>query len=163
MKKYATEIKWALIFCAAALAWMVFEKAMGWHGPNIEQHPYMTNIFGLIAIVIYVFALREKRQKLGGQMTWKQGFMSGLIISIIVALLSPLTQWLTHAVISPEYFPNAIAYSVEVGYHDSPEAAAEYFNLQSYMMQSGIGAVIMGVVTSAIVAIFLRRNAEKTA
>ena len=160
MKKYATEIKWALIFCAAALVWMVFEKAMGWHGPKIEQHPYMTNIFGLIAIVIYVLALREKRQKLGGRMTWKQGFMSGLIISIIVALLSPLTQWLTHAVISPEYFSNAIAYSVEVGYHDSPEAAAEYFNLQSYMMQGGIGAVIMGVVTSAVVAIFLKRSPE---
>lgn len=160
MKKYATEIKWALIFCAAALAWMVFEKVMGWHGPKIKQHPYMTNIFGLIAIVIYVLALREKRQKLGGRMTWKQGFMSGLIISIIVALLSPLTQWLTHAVISPEYFSNAIAYSVEVGYHDSPEAAAEYFNLQSYMMQGGIGAIIMGVVTSAVVAIFLKRSPE---
>ncbi|WP_282782203.1 DUF4199 domain-containing protein [Phaeodactylibacter xiamenensis] len=160
MKKYATEIKWALIFCAAALVWMVFEKAMGWHGPKIEKHPYMTNIFGLVAIVIYVLALREKREKLGGQMTWKQGFMSGLIISIIVGLLSPVTQWITHALISPEYFSNAIAYSVEVGYHDSPEAAAEYFNLQSYMMQGGIGAIIMGVVTSAVVAIFLKRSPE---
>lgn len=162
MKKYATEIKWALIFCAAALAWMVFEKAMGWHGPKIEQHPYMTNIFGIVAIVVYVLALREKRQKLGGQMTWKQGFMSGLIISIIVALLSPLTQWVTHTLISPEYFTNAIAYSVEVDYHDSREAAAEYFNLQSYIMQSGIGAVIMGVVTSAVAAIFLKRSSANT-
>jgi hypothetical protein len=162
MKKYATEIKWGLIFCAAALGWMVFEKAMGWHGPKIEQHPYMTNIFAVVAITVYVFALREKRQQLGGQMTWKQGFMSGLIISIVVALFSPLTQWITHALISPAYFPNAIAYSVDVGYYDSPEAAAEYFNLQSYMMQGGIGAIIMGVVTSAIVALFLRRNSAPT-
>ncbi|MEQ8706469.1 MAG: DUF4199 domain-containing protein [Phaeodactylibacter sp.] len=163
MKKYATETKWALIFCAAALAWMVFEKAMGWHGPKIEQHPYMTNIFGLVAIVIYVLALREKRQKLGGQMTWKQGFMSGLLISIIVALLSPLTQWITHSLVSPEYFPNMIAYSIDAGYYDSPEAAAEYFNLQSYMMQGGIGAIIMGIVTSAIVAIFIQRKPVQAA
>lgn len=163
MKKYATEIKWALTFCAAALAWMVFEKAMGWHGPKIEQHPYMTNLFATVAIVIYVLALREKRRQLGGQMTWKQGFMSGLIISVIIGLLSPLTQWITHTFISPEYFPNAIAYSVKVDYYDTPEAAAEYFNLQSYIMQSGIGAIIMGVVTAAIVAIFVRSKPSREA
>lgn len=156
MKKYATEIKWALIFCAAALAWMAFEKAMGWHGPKIEQHPYMTNIFAVVAITIYVLALRDKRQQLGGQMSWKQGFMSGLIIAVIVALLSPLTQWVTHTLISPEYFPNAIDYAVEVEFLESREAAEAYFNLQNYMMQSGIGAIILGVVTSAVVAFFLR-------
>ncbi|NRA48243.1 MAG: DUF4199 domain-containing protein [Phaeodactylibacter sp.] len=156
MNKYATEIKWALIFCAAFLVWMFIEKTMGWHGPKIEQHPYMTNIFSVIAIAVYVFALRDKRKSMGGQMTWKQGFMSGLIISIIVGLFSPLTQWITHTLISPEYFSNAIAFSVDAGYYDSEEAAKAYFNLQSYMMQSGIGSIIMGIVTSAVVAFFTR-------
>ncbi len=38
MKKYATEIKWGLIFTIVALLWMVFERLMGWHGENIAQH-----------------------------------------------------------------------------------------------------------------------------
>ncbi len=52
----------------------------------------MTNFFAIIAIAVYVFALLDKRKRdFGGRMTWIQGFVSGVIISIIVALLSPLT------------------------------------------------------------------------
>ena len=50
MKKYMTEIKWGLIFVVAALVWMMFEKAMGWHGKNISSHAMMTNIFAIVAI-----------------------------------------------------------------------------------------------------------------
>ncbi len=34
-----------------------------------------------------------------------------------------------------------------------PDAEA-YFNLKSYMVQSLIGAAIMGIITSAVVALF---------
>lgn len=158
MQKYAHEIKWGLIFTAAALLWMVFEKAMGWHGEKIEQHPVMTNLFAIVAIAVFVFALREKRKKLGGVMSWKEGFISGLLISVVVAVLSPLSQWLTHAVISPEYFSNAIAYAVESG-KSTQEEAGNFFNLRSYILQSAVGGLVMGALTSAIVALFVRRKA----
>lgn len=158
MQKYAHEIKWGLIFTAAALLWMVFEKAMGWHGEKIEQHPVMTNLFAIVAIAVFVFALLEKRKKLGGVMSWKEGFISGLLISVVVAVLSPLSQWLTHAVISPEYFSNAIAYAVESG-KSTREEAGNFFNLRSYILQSAVGGLVMGALTSAIVALFVRRKA----
>ncbi|MCB0594772.1 MAG: DUF4199 domain-containing protein [Lewinellaceae bacterium] len=157
MQKYTHEIKWGLIFTAAALLWIAFEKAMGWHGEKIAQHPTMTNLFAIVAIAVYVFALLEKRKKLGGVMTWKEGFISGLLITLVVVLLSPLSQWLTHAVITPEYFNNAIAYAVENG-KASQEQAESYFNLKSYMMQATIGGLVLGVVTSAIVALFVRKK-----
>jgi uncharacterized membrane protein len=155
MKKYAIEIRWALVFTGVALLWMVFEKMMGWHGEKIAVHPVYTNFFAIIAIAVYVFALRDKRQKLGGKMSWKEGFIAGLIISILVALLSPLSQYIVHTFLSPEYFPNAIEYAVE-SEQLTREKASSYFNLQNYMIQSAIGAIILGVVTSAIVALFVR-------
>lgn len=158
MKKYSLEIKWALIFTAVALLWMVFEKAMGWHGEKIEQHPIYTNLFAILAIGLFVFALREKRKQLGGTMTWQQGFISGLIISVIIAILSPLSQWITHTFISPEYFPNVIRYAVENGKSTREEAEA-YFNLRSYILQSAIGGLVMGVITAAIVSLFVKRKA----
>jgi len=159
MKKYTTELKWGVIFSLATLLWMYFEKAMGWHGEKIDQHAAMTNFFAIIAIAIYVFALLDKRKRdFGGRMTWIQGFVSGVIISIVVALLSPLTQWITNTYISPEYFDNIIDYSIEAGYYDNEVDARAHFNLQAYILQSAVGAFIMGVVTSAIVAIFVRKN-----
>ena len=94
--KYKIEIKWAIIFTAVALLWVVFEKNMGWYAENIANHEANSYWFAIIAIAIYVFALLDKKKHLEeGAMTWKQGFMSGLVISIIVALLTPLSQFIS--------------------------------------------------------------------
>lgn len=156
MNNYLLEIKWGLIFTAVALLWMVFERAMGWHGENIAVHATYTNFFAILAITVFVFALLDKRKSLGGTMTWKQGFTAGVIISLVVAVLSPPAQWITHTIISPGYFDNIIAYSVESGAATREQAEA-YFNLQSYMLQGAIGGLIMGVITAAVVALILRK------
>jgi hypothetical protein len=41
---------------------MYFEKAMGWHeASGIINHPTYTNIFAIIAILVYMLGIREKR------------------------------------------------------------------------------------------------------
>ncbi len=158
MKKYSTEIKWGVIFAISTLVWMYFEKAMGWHDELIAQQLIYTNIFALVAIAIFVLALKEKRKKdFGGKMSWKQGFISGIIISIVVAILTPLTQFIGNTWIAPNLFPNIINYMVETG-KMTEEGAKNYFNLKSYMVQGTFGALTMGVVTSAIVAFFLKKQ-----
>jgi hypothetical protein len=160
--KIKTEIKWALIFVGMSLLWMVLEKLVGLHGTHIDKHMYLTNLFAIPAIVVYVLALKDKKNKdYKGEMTYKQGLVSGLIITAIVALFAPLTQWITSTWITPEYFPNVIAYSVETGYYTSLEEAEAYFNLENYMFQSVVGAIVMGVLTSAIVAFFVRTKSAK--
>lgn len=158
MKNIKTEIKWAFIFILMMLAWMVMEKLFGFHDERIELHPIVSNFVAIPAIAIYVFALLNKRKKdYNGKMTYGQGFKSGLIITIIVTVFTPLTQYLTSEVISPEYFENVINYSVEQEYL-TREAAEDYFNLKSYIFQSTIGALIMGAVTTSFVAIFTRKK-----
>ena len=157
MKTITTEIKWAVIFTLVMLSWMFAERMVGLHDQHIDLHSVLTNLFAIPAILVYVFALRDKRQRdLQGVMTWRQGMLSGSIVSIVVALLAPGTQWFISTVISPHYFDNVIAYSVATGYHASREEAEAYFNLGNYMIQSVVGALIMGLVTTAIVAVFVR-------
>ncbi len=154
MKNFKIEIKWALIFILASLAWMALEKSLGWHDEKIADHATLTNIFAIPAISIYVFALLDKRKNYyHGRMTYKKGFLAGLIITLIVALFSPITQYITSTIITPDYFPNVIEYAVSSGTMTQPDAEA-YFNLKSYMVQSVIGAAIMGIITSAVVALF---------
>ena len=90
-------------------------------------------------------------------MNWSQGFISGIVVSIVVAILTPLAQYITHTFVTPDYFTNIIDHAVERG-SMTREAAEEYFNLTSYILQSFFFALVVGVVTSAIVALFVRKK-----
>jgi hypothetical protein len=161
MKNLKIEIKWAIIFSVIGLLWMLLEKLVGLHSTHIDKHMYLTNLFAIPAIIVMVLALKDKKKDFyGGQMTYKQGLISGIILSVLIALLSPLTQWITSIIITPEYFPNVIAYSVETGYYKSIEEAEAYFNLKNYIVQSTIGALIMGIITTAIAMIFIRSKKQ---
>ncbi|MDN3205079.1 DUF4199 domain-containing protein [Algoriphagus sediminis] len=160
MKNRTVEIKWGVIFILVSLAWMVMERALGWHDENIADHATYTNFFAIVAIAIYVFALRDKKNNFyQGQMTYKQGFISGVILTLVVTIFTPLSQYITSTIITPDYFTNVINYSVETqGY--TQEEAEEYFNLQNYIIQSTIFALIVGIITSAVVAIFVKSKKE---
>lgn len=160
MDKFKIEIKWALIFIGAILVWAIMERAVGLHDEHIDKQQYLTTLFAIPAILIYVLALKDKRKNYyDGEMTYGQGFLSGLVITVIVALFSAPAQWIISALITPNYFNNVIEYSVKTGYYETREAAKANFNLSNYILQSVIGALIMGVLTSAVVAIFTRRKA----
>lgn len=156
MQNIKIEIKWGVLFILVGLIWMVFEKAMGWHDVHIDQHATYTMLFAPIAILLYVLALLDKKRNFyGGRMSFKQGFVAGLIITLVVVVLTPLSQYITSTFITPEYFNNVIAYAVSSGQMEQ-SAAEEYFNLKSYIIQSTIFAAVMGLITSAVVAFFIR-------
>lgn len=156
MKNIGIEIKWGVIFILLTLAWMMLEKSLGWHDVHIDQHAVLTNLFAIPAIVIYVLAMRDKKKNYyHGQITYLQAFLSGLVVTIIVTILSPFAQYITLEYITPQYFTNIIAYSVEKGELTQSDAE-NWFNLKSYMIQATIGALIMDLITSAIVAIFIK-------
>jgi NADH:ubiquinone oxidoreductase subunit 3 (subunit A) len=158
MKKFTIEIKWGIIFSIVMLLWMMLEKALGWHDELIEKQAVYTNLFAIVAIAVYVVALLDKRKNyFRGKMTWLQGFYSGIAITVVVAILSPLTQYIISTVITPEYFPNVIEASVETG-KMTREQAEKYFSLNNYMLQSFVGSILMGVITSAIVALFVKKK-----
>lgn len=140
------------------LTWMILERLAGLHSSSIDKHAIFTNFIAIPAVAIYVLALLDKRNTYyGGTMTYKQGFMAGLIITIFVTIFSPLVQILTSTVISPDYFANMIEYSVQEGKMTRQEAE-DFFNLQSYLVQVLIGTPIMGLLTTAVVALFTKKN-----
>lgn len=158
MKHIRIELKWAVIFTIMTLAWMLLEKTLGWHDEDIADHYWLTLLFIPFAVFMYVLEIREKRRRFyNKKISWRQAFLSGLLMSVFVALLSPLAQYITHNYITPEYFKNVIDYSV-TNKLMTIEAANSYFNINSYILQSVLGALIGGITTSAIVAVFMRRK-----
>jgi hypothetical protein len=162
MKNSNIEIKWAIIFSIVGLLWMVLEKVSGLHDEYIDYHLYLTNLFAIPAITMMVLALKEKKAKFyQGTMTYKQGLISGLILSILIAGISPLTQYITTFFITPEYFATVIKRSVELGYYPTIEEAKANFNYENYAIQGAIGALVMGIITTAIAMLFLRSKVTK--
>lgn len=153
-----TEIKWSVIFTIASLLWVGLEKMMGWYRTKIEDHITLTNLFAIPALAIFILALLDKRRKdYNDHMTWLQGFISGSVITLFIVLLSPLAQIITHKVIAPEYFPNMIDYAVNVKKKDRVTVEA-FFNLNSYIIQSLLGSAIIGLITAAVVALFVKKK-----
>lgn len=157
LSKIRLELRWALVFALMMVGWMTMEKLTGLHGPRIEQHAIYTNFVAIPAILLYVFALINKRQKdLGGYMTYVQGLRTGIIITLLYAPLSVVVVYLSTQVISPEFFPNITAHVIKTNTM-TPDVAAGYFNLNNYMISAFLGSLIMGAITSVIVAIFVRK------
>ena len=158
MKKLSIEIKWGVIFAVFTLLWMAMERVLGWHDTHIDKHAVYTNLFAISAIILTVLTLLDKRKNyFNGKMSWKQGFLTGIGLTFVIALLSPLSMWITNSLITPHYIENVIAHSVETG-KLTQEAAEKYFSMGSYILQSVIGAIVMGVVTSAVVAFFTKKK-----
>ncbi len=158
MNKFKIEGKWGLVFVVMSLVWMALERLVGLHSTHIDKHAIYTNLFAIPAIAVYVFALLDKRKHdYQGTMTYGQGFMTGVGITVVVTILSPLTGYLTVAAISPDFFPNAIAHAVESGNMTRADAES-YFTVGSYLVQGLIGTPVLGLITAAVVAFFTKRK-----
>ena len=156
MRNFLIELKWGVGFFLSGLLWVSLEKSLGWHDRLLEQHATYTLFYAPIAILIYVLALRDKRKNSYlGTMNYVQGFVSGLVVTLIVVLLTPVSQYITYELISPAYFSNSIDLSVEKKWRSLAEAQ-EYFSLKNHITQNLLFATAMGVMTSAVVALFLR-------
>jgi hypothetical protein len=158
LRNRTIELKWAFFFIMMMLLWMIMEKLVGLHDVYIDQHAVYTNLVAIPAILIYFFALRDKRESFyKGKMTYTQGLVSGLVITAVVTVITPASQFLISTFITPDYFANVSAYSIEQGLMTEADAAA-YFNLKSYILQATIAAPIMGIITSLIVAAFVKKS-----
>lgn len=161
MKNLKIEFKWALIFSVVVLAWMLLEKLSGLHAKYIDYHLYLTNLFAIPAIIMMLMALQEKKKlSYNGQINYTQGLISGSILSFLIAMISPITQWITTYIITPEYFPNVIKRSLETGYFNTIAEAEAHFNFQNYVILGVISSLFMGIVTTAIVMIFIRSKTK---
>jgi hypothetical protein len=157
MNNIKIEIKWTIIFSVMGLFWMLLEKICGLHSTYIDYHLYLTNLFAIPAIWVMVLALKDKKARYyNGNITYREGLISGIILSALIAAFSPITQWITSYIITPEYFPNVIKRSVELGYYKTVNEAEANFNYKNYAIQGAIGAFVMGLITTLIAMIFVK-------
>jgi len=135
---------------------------MGWHDEYIAKHWNRTLWFGGIVLLLYALAISDKKKNsFQGEMQWIDGFKTGVLISLFVAILTPITQLIIHEWISPNYFDYAIKQAVESDMM-TQEQAEDNFHFSSYIFQAIINILVMGVLFSAIIAFILKSKDVKT-
>lgn len=158
MLSFRLEFKWAVIYTLFLFIWMIFEVQMGWHDELIAKHHLYTLLFYIPAAFIYYLALTDKRNNFyGGIMTYRQGFIAGITITVFIALLAAPAQYIISTFITPDYFENVRAFAVENGNTTFEEAEA-FFNLSSYMIQSVVGSLAIGLIFSALFPLLVKRK-----
>ena len=133
---------------------------MGWQDNRIEGLWWLTLLFGPFAVLLYLLALREKRRRVyDGNMTWTQGLVSGIIISVFVALLSPLTEYVAYNFFTPDNF-NTIGEASVTNKLITNTKMNDVFNINNYRWQSAFGLLGLGIINSVITAFFVRKKAN---
>jgi len=160
MAKFGIEVKWGFIFLCFTLVWMLAEKLLGLHSTHIDKHAFYTNFFIIPVILIYILALLEKRNNyFSGSISWSQGAKSGIVLSMVITFLSPLSQVIIHKIISPEYFSNVIKFAIDTGSLSQPDSES-YFSLKSYIVQSMFGSFVVGIFLSLGISLFIKSKPQ---
>ncbi len=160
MKKFAVEIKWGIRYAFLWILWLFIEKNSGYYEAKISDYTLYSMLFIVVTLFVYYVAIKEKKKDFfKNEMSWKQGCVTGIFLTIVMAILTPFCQIIFHKAIAPEFFPNMIEYSVSKG--NSREIAENYFNLSSFIIQNVFSTLSLGVVISAIMALLLQTKTKK--
>lgn len=153
--KMPLELRYALLISLGMLLWLALEAVLGFHDKYIAYHPYVTMLALAIPIVFSRMAVRDKKEVQGGTISFKQALITGLVITVLAAILAVPVQLVFHYWINPHFFEDMINYAVVNG-KSSAQQAAMFFNLTSYIIQSVVGTLIFGSVVALVVALLMR-------
>jgi hypothetical protein len=157
MKKFEIELKWASAFTAISIAWVYFEKYLGYHDTNVSSQPIFSFWLMVPQALIYIVAIRQKRERYyGGEITWQKAFISGVVLSAIIAGLSPAAVYLMTEFISPEFMSNIVEVRAEQGV--PREGLEQIYNLNTMLRDAIFNNLATGVFFSAIIALFLKNK-----
>lgn len=164
MKNFKIELRWGILFSLITMIWMFIEKNfLLWHDKYISNQ-YGAHFIALliIFILVYYFALREKRRDYyRGKMSWKKGVFSGGLLTVIITVLSPFTVFFIYHYISPDYFHNMIEYQTTESNNMTTKSAEMFFSMKSFMIQKIFTDLSFGIIIAVIIALFFRKRTQK--
>lgn len=156
-RKFNIELKFGGVIGLLTILWLLGEYSTGLHHKYHDLFLLITNFVFIIPIVgIYLGISSKRKNYYDQQLTFGQGVLTGIIISIIYALIAGIGQYLYHTVINPAHFDLMIEKSREHGV--SAEEAAQYFNTNNYTMNVVISYFAVGLLASLIHSAILKRK-----
>jgi Protein of unknown function (DUF4199) len=165
----AFEWKWGGIIGAAGILWLVASWALGFHERGIGMIQVTAALSIVVALVGYFFAMRDLRRR-EAETSLIEAVRRGALIAVIAAVLAVLGQAIYFKVINPGWTDYMVEQSRlfyadqgvdEKGLAEIAESAKATFGLASYATQAGVGALLQGVLFSALAFGILKWHANR--
>lgn len=158
---YPIELRFGILTGLLISAYILTEFFLGFHTAKLEIGEISGYFSGFIPLVTYYFALKQKqRDNYQGSMTFINGVVSGLLITVVVGLVLVVFFALYNTVINPEYTELGIVYETakmkQQGIADSTitRFMTEYrqkIGLGNTLFMVFFGTLVQGALISMIV------------
>jgi len=149
MNKFKIEFKWAIYYTFLGIMWFQLEKYLGYHDKNIVNYTFFTNFIYIFIFILYLlFLLDKKKNFFKGNMSWQQGFLSGVILGIFAMILTPFAIYFSLKYVNPDFFKNMINYSISKGM--KLENAQAMFGTTAYMIFATFSTFSFGIIFAAL-------------
>ncbi|MGO2102156.1 DUF4199 domain-containing protein [Psychroflexus halocasei] len=157
MKNFRIEFKWAMFYTLLNFLWLYAEKAFGWHSSGASRYAVYSMIMVVPQVAVTYFNMREKSEKFfDGNIEWRKAFFSGVVLSVLIAALSPVIVYALTEFVSPDFVTTAIEQGVGKGMEE--DSAKSLYNMNSLSKQAMFGNLATGVFWSAILALFFKKK-----
>jgi hypothetical protein len=134
-----------------------FEKVLGYHDEYVSSQAIFSFWLMIPQALIYVASIRQKREKYyGGEITWQKAFISGVVLSAVIAGLSPAAMYIMVEVVSPAFLSNIVEARAAQGI--PREGLEQMYNLNTLVSQAIFNNLATGVFFAAIIALFLKNK-----
>lgn len=152
MNKIGIELKWAGIITAFTCFWAALEQALGYH-KDFSNILITAFIYYIILTFMWAIAFIDKKKSLGKNTVWefKSAFKFGLILTGLLTILSPISQYIIYENISPDYFNNIIEYRLAKG-RETRESLEDIYNMEVAIRTGVTETLSYSIVFSALYA-----------
>ena len=133
------------------ILWKACEKLMGFHDDKINFYPYFSDLIIIPLVLLYAIGFKKHRISLGGKITFINGIGFGLMATLFIVALTPMSVWIFDQFINPNFYTSMIQYQVK-NHLSTLEIAKQSFNHDNFKQSCIIGNASTGILLSVILA-----------
>ncbi len=161
-------LKYGLIGGLIVTAWTLLSGVLGLNEASTTSAIVGTLVgLGIYAGVVYTAIKKHRDEDLGGHISLGRAFLLGLISCIVTGLIGGLAAFVYYNFIDPAAIDQIVESTAEMmeGFglpeeqlEEAIQGARDGFGFGKLMMNSGIGAAIMGGIVSIITAAIMKKE-----
>ncbi len=141
-------LKYGLLITLVVVLWIVVVRLVMGVGADSKANIIAPLLFNLTAILAIFFGMKERKKKLGGALTFKDGIKTGMAITLVYAISACLFFMIEYLVAGPKLLLS------EAGPQTGPLWQV------AVMAYAGLffGSMFFGLIYSTLIAFFLARR-----